>query len=545
MEPFHHWIKVNFKSRVSNSNNYDPLDENFITDKDGFFEFEKRKKNDYNILATIERVGDRAVFGDYRLYQSFEPYQNQDEELTAKAFLFSDRSIYRPGQTVFFKGILIKTKEKKSSVVAGQYVEVTLEDANGQNVDSLRLKTNSYGSFSGEFKLPANGLTGEYTIRVDEDDEDESRFYDKLDDFYESNLVISVEEYKRPTFEVAFKPVKESFKLNDTIRANGNALTFSGAKVSGAKLSYRIKRNVRYPNWYYWGKRNSFSPEQEIDHGELMTNAEGEFFIKFKAIPDEKILKDGLPVFEFEITADVTDISGETRSATTNVKVGYHSLIASINSPASFKRKIQESSFSVGVENLNSQAVPSIGSIAIYKFKSPQVPQRPRPWTAPDLQQIPEDQFLKMFPCDQYDDDSGDQWKKGRLMTQIPFNTSTSSNIKFKVDKSWELGGYIIELITTDETGDQITAKHRFELVDPANNSVADNKMLIIEADKPSYNIGEIAKVKIGSASKDITVVIDVERKNKIVKTYVKHLTGNYTEIQIPIAEGAQSIQNL
>ena len=101
-------------------------------------------------------------------------------------------------------------------MLPGQYVSVYLDDVNGEEVGSMRLKTNAFGSFSGEFKLPASGLTGEYTLYADEDDEDTSRFYDNLDDFIYDELEISVEEYKRPTFEVTFDPVKESFMLNDT-----------------------------------------------------------------------------------------------------------------------------------------------------------------------------------------------------------------------------------------------------------------------------------------------------------------------------------------
>ncbi len=398
------------------------------------------------------------------------------------------------------------------------------------------MKTNSFGSFSGEFKLPSAGLTGEYTITADEDDEDDSKFYDKLDDFFESELTISVEEYKRPTFEISFKPIKETFKLNDSIQVRGSAASFSGAKVSGAKISYTIKRNVRYPNWYYWNRRNTYSGEQEIEHGEAVTDSVGDFTIKFMSTPDEKVSKDELPVFEFEISADVTDINGETRSSTATVKVGYHSMVAKINSPSSFNRQTREHAITVVTENLNSQPIPSKGALTIYKLKSPVNPQRPRPCPAPDLQQINEKEFASLFPNDPYGDAlEGQKLEDGKLQAKLTFNTSISGEVKFKVDKSWELGSYFIELTTTDEAGNQILAKHKFELFDPSNNVVADNKMLTVEADKPSYKVGDVAKVKIGSASKDISVVVDLEQNSKIVKTYVKHLTGKYSEIQIPI----------
>lgn len=528
---------VHLQSKYVNGQR-DTINQHSTTDKQGFFKLKRKHEYLSNIKATVAYKNDTANFGNYWISSSSSDRANNKEELTAKPFLFTDRSIYRPGQTVFFKGILIKTKGKKSSVVSNQYVLVILEDANYQNIDSARVKTNSFGSFSGEFKLPSSGLTGEYTLSVEEDDEDEIKFYDNLDEFYENNLTISVEEYKRPTFEVLFDKVKETFKLGDSIKVQGNAVAFSGAKITGAKVKYSIKRNVRYPSWYYWGRRNSYSNEQELAEGTTVTNQDGLFFVKFKSVPDEKVSKNELPVFEFEISAEVTDINGETRTAKSVVKVGYHSLTANISAPASFNRNIADNSIRVTTENLNSQSVKAKGTIQILKLDFPAEPQRERPWNAPDLQQIAQVEFSKLFPHDPYVENSSTQdLRTGKLVTSIPFDTEASNEFKFKIDKAWDLGEYLMLLGTEDGNGNQITAKHRFEIFDPTSKRVADNKVLIVEADKPSYKAGEVAKVKVGSASKDISVVIDIEKQNEIIKTYVKHLSSEYTVLQIPIED--------
>ncbi len=156
----------------------------------------------------------------------------------------------------------------------------------------------------------------------------DSKLYNEDYDLLYNSTTISVEEYKRPKFETEFKPVTESYKINDSITINGFAKAFSGANITDAKVVYRVHRKVQYPSWYYWRRPNSNSSSQEITHGESITNNKGEFEIIFKAIPDESASKENLPVFTYEITADVTDINGETRSATTTVKVGYHSLIS-------------------------------------------------------------------------------------------------------------------------------------------------------------------------------------------------------------------------
>src|SRR5690606_11492482 len=98
--------------------------------------------------------------------------------------------------------------------------------------------------------------------------------------------------------------------------------------ITDAKVVYRVHRKVEYPRWYFWYRPWFNSERQEITHGESMTNDKGEFEITFKAIPDQSVDKSSLPVFNYEITADVTDLNGETRSATAIVNVGYHALVA-------------------------------------------------------------------------------------------------------------------------------------------------------------------------------------------------------------------------
>src|SRR5206468_5255973 len=112
----------------------------------------------------------------------------------------------------------------------------------------------------------STGLTGEYRLYVDEPNDSDSKFYDNLEDFEESDVAISVEEYKRPTFEVLIKPFTGTFKLNDSIKVLGNAAAFNGSNISKAKVSYIVKREVNFPRWYYWRFEHSYSTSAEIAH---------------------------------------------------------------------------------------------------------------------------------------------------------------------------------------------------------------------------------------------------------------------------------------
>lgn len=513
------------------------IDQHLTSDKDGFVELKRAPNYNPRFQAYVTYRNEHAVFGDYLIYQGYNP-GNVEEDVTAKAFLFTDRSIYRPGQTVYFKGILIKTKGRKSSVVQGQYVDVYIEDVNGEEVGDLRLKTNAYGSFSGEFKLPASGITGEYVIYVDEDAEDTSRFWDNLDQFEYNEFTVSVEEYKRPTFEVTFESVKEALKVNDSVTVTGNTSSFSGAKIGGAKISYHVRRTVRYPHWYYWSSRNNYSEDEEIAFGEGVTNNDGTFSISFKAIPDENVSKDNLPVFHYEATVDVTDINGETRSATSTINIGYHSLQATLHIPEKVNRKIRENALSLTIENLNGQSVSSKGTIQFYKVMTPIAPHRPRPWSAPDLPVISEGEFSSLFQHDVYDNESDSRSpKKGKLMAEVSFNTTTSKDLKWKVDNTWPLGSYIVELHTEDKEGVPVSDISRFNLFESGDKSIYDNQLFLFETDKASYKVGDVARLKVGSASKDITITIDIDKKHKNTKTYVEHISGNIKEISIPITE--------
>ncbi|HEY9045764.1 MAG TPA: carboxypeptidase-like regulatory domain-containing protein [Ohtaekwangia sp.] len=515
------------------NDNSTPIILNFTTDKNGFFEIKKDGHDSYQASITVNYQQDHADFGGYYIYGSYN--QNNDkEELTARSFMFSDRSIYRPGQIVYFKGILIKTKGKKSTVAPGEYVEVFLEDVNGKEVGSLRLKTNAFGSFSGEFKLPASGLTGEYSLYADEDSED-TEFYDDYDFDYQT-LEISVEEYKRPTFEASFKPVKEIFRVKDTVTVKGTAISFSGAKVGGAKVNYRVKRTVRYTRWY---NRYESGEDDEIAIGETITDKSGEFSINFPATPSESSTKEDRPVFEYQVTADVIDINGETRSTSTTVRVGYHTLSATLQAATLIDRKIPENTITVVTENLNGEFIPAQGTVYIYKLQSPETPVRPRPWTSPDTPSLSEEEFKALFPHDSYKDQSDpSKWEKGKLMFSAPFNTAKSKEVKFKTNTAWPLGRYVMELTSTDAAGMTINDRHTFTVFETGSRAVADNQLLLLEADKSSYRVGDLAKIKIGSAAPDIYVTVCFERNNTIVKTFTEHLSASTTTFTIPVTEG-------
>ncbi|MDO9593947.1 MAG: MG2 domain-containing protein [Lutibacter sp.] len=525
--------KVNIKNYDTGKYN-NPINENLITDNKGQINF-TTKTNYRNVVITVNHNKETATFGDYYLNENRRVDQ-ESENITIQSFLFTDRSIYRPGQLVYFKGIVLKSLKNKSEAVANEFVDVTLYNVNREIVKSVELKTNDYGSFSGEFILPNNGLTGIYAIEVDEGSK-ESELYDLIDDFNYSSTEILVEEYKRPKFEAEFKSITETYKLNDSVSVHGSAIAFAGSTITDAKVAYRVHRKVQYPKWFYW-YRPIFpgSQGQEIAHGETTTDAQGNFSISFKAIPDKSVDAANLPIFIYEVTADITDVNGETRSAVTEIKVGYHALIAEIKIASEIDKNKTDNAITVEAKNLNNEIVFAKGNLKIYKLQAPKNVLRARPWNAPDYQEISEEIFKKRFPNDAYsNEDDIKNWPKGTLVFDENFDTSKNTKIQLKKIQKWESGQYVVELESTDKFGQKVTDKQLFTVFSKTDDQVSDHQLFVISTDKQSYKPSENVILKIGSASKNLFVTIDIEKDHKIIDTQIIHLENNSKFIQIPV----------
>ncbi|MBE7684964.1 alpha-2-macroglobulin [Tenacibaculum piscium] len=520
------------------------LHQKLITDKNGFATYISNDRYS-NVSITVTSKNDAAIFGNYYLYKHEKNTAKKNKEsITIKPFIFTDRSIYRPGQTVYFKTILIQKKGEKNTSFSDSYIEVTLNDVNGQKVKTLDLKLNEFGSASGEIILPNTGLTGEYNFSIRKGSKEKNSLINGIPFYFERENNINnilVEEYKRPKFETDFNPVTQTFKVNDIITVNGFAKAFSGANVTDAKVVYRVHRKVQYPNWWYWRGANSSVEAQEITHGESITDASGNFSIQFKAIPDLSTNKESLPVFNYEITADITDVNGETRSTTTIVNVGYHALLASLQINSTInkddKKHEKQQEITITTNNLNGQFAPSRGTVKIYKLQAPKNPLRKRLWNTPDYQDISENEFNKLFPHDAYTKEEINQttWKKGALVFEESFDTQKSTSLILKHLKNWTSGAYIAVLNTTDKFNQKVTDKAHFTITSTSEEKVADNQLFFIKTDKKSYNIDETVCLQIGSASKDITVIVEIEKEYKTIKTHFIHLNNEIKNIEIPV----------
>lgn len=494
-----------------------------LSNKNGEISRDDNTRYYRDISIKIKHNQDIAHFREHNSYNYNT--NKKDKKTTYKSFLFTDRSIYRPGQTVYFKGIATEiSPDNTTKVFANETAKIKLKNANHEVISELTLKTNEFGSVQGEFVLPKGGLTGNFQIEM---------LCGSTKRHY-----FSVEEYKRPKFETKMLPVTKTYKVNDSVNVKGTALAYAGSKITNGKVVYKVTREVQYPSWYWRYRPSFYSESQEITHGETITNKNGEFNITFKAQPDTSVDKKTLPIFSYKIEADVTDINGETRSASSIVKVGYHALTAEIIVANHIDKTKKNQEIIIETKNLNGEFAAAKGVLKMYKLKAPKNTLRSRPWDAPDYQMLSEDEFKNKFPSEAYTNEHlPENWTKGDLVFETNFNTKNSKTVILKSIKKWLSGQYIITLESKDKFGQLVKSEANTTLFSPRDKSLADHQLFNISLDKNSYKTGHSAIVTLATSAKNLTVTINVEKDHKIINTYIIPLQNEKKTISIPVTK--------
>ena len=468
---------------------------NFKTDVNGYFKLVTPKDERYNsYYFDISHHDDRLDLDESQYAYYYNDYENRDAKAIKKTFFFTDRSIYRPGQTVFFKGIVINQLAENKGVAADYSTSVYLYDANYQVRDSMKLTTNEFGSFNGSFKLPQNALNGNFQIKTKND----------------GVAYFSVEEYKRPKFLVEFEEVKESYRVNDTITITGTAKAYAGNNIDGAKVVYRVVRKPRFI--YRWYFRSWLPPvkEMEITNGETVTDKDGRFTIQFRAIPDKDIDVKTDPVFDYEVSVDVTDINGETRSGSETVTAGYKSLILDINIP---ERAPLDSlkQIMIRTENMNGEFQSSTVTVNFHKLSPEQRLIRKRYWEQPDQFVMSKEEYIRHFPHDEYSNETDmSTWRKTGTVGRTD---SSRANGQWAIDNGkLTTGFYEIEIITKDKDGNEVKDLRYIELFDPKNGFNRPEYLWIGHDSKP-IEPGESTSIQLGSAAQQVFLINQVDKK--------------------------------
>lgn len=493
---------------------------NFKSDENGFFEVPAMEKSGRNNRFFLEFnwQNEQLITVD-RYYRSY--YSPPQQSKTTKTWFFTDRAIYRPGQTIYFKGIVMDMIGDQKEIVADFTTTVELLDANYQKIAELQLTSSDYGSFSGSFVAPQGVLNGRMTIRNKS-----------------GSQQIHVEEYKRPTFEIVFDPVEGSYKVNENVTITGKAKAYAGNLIDGSNVKYRVVREVRFP-WFdhyrgYWPFENN---SMEITSGFTDTDAEGVFSIDFLAIPDASIPEKYKPVFNYSVYVDVTDITGETQSAETSVKVGYESLKISFDIPNEVEfSKLTQIQF--GITNLNGQPVPASGSIQLMKLPAQNQLLRERYWPAPDAQIMTEEEFNATFPNDLWKNSLLKQNEiNGEQLFSFEFNAETDSLIPMNLVPMLKPGRYALRAQTEDEFGEPVTETRNFTVFDSKQKANPVNEYVWFKPLKSTCEPGEVASFLIASADENMRVLYEVSREYEVLKSAWITLNQEQKKIEFPVTE--------
>jgi uncharacterized protein YfaS (alpha-2-macroglobulin family) len=504
----------------------------FTSDANGYFKIGYLKTDDYRNFSVNFSKGtdfnstEPIDRGQYYYYQgSINQYKSDPEYAHTQTFFFLDRAIYRPGQTIYFKGLVVNSDGKNPQILPRHSTTVTLYDVNQQVQGTLTVTTNEYGTFNGVFTAPSSGLTGDMEIRTGDGS---------------GSVSFSVEEYKRPKFEVGFNPVTASFRLNDQIKAEGYARAYSGANIDGAIVKYRVVRVVNFPMWcwYRWGGFRS-SPEIEITNGNSVTDAEGKFIVDFTALPDLSVDRATDPTFTYMVYADVTDINGETHSSSTSITVGYKSLLvsATIGNVNKDDKELKKE-FAIQTTNLAGQFQAAKGKLKISLLKAPAKAFRKRLWEQPDRQLLKREEYYNLFPHDLYDDEENKfKWPKDKEVLALNFDTEKSKTFTIADLSKWSEGEYIVEISSMDKDGGEVHEISYFTVYAPSAKILATPTVSYYQPLKMTVEPGDKAAFATGTSEPKIHVLYEIEQAGALLSKEWIALKNEQRLFEIPIKE--------
>ncbi|MEM9646602.1 MAG: MG2 domain-containing protein, partial [Planctomycetota bacterium] len=431
----------------------------------------------------------------------------------------------RPGQTIQYKGVSYQTRlgdEDHYSVRPNAKITVLFSDPNGKLIAKRSHRTNDFGSFSGSFTAPRDRLTGAMSLRTESGGD---------------RTNVRVEEYKRPKFEVEVLRPTDPVRLDRSVTVKGKATGYTGASINDAKVAWRVVREVRYPSWWYW--RCWWMPVQnnseEIAHGVASTNANGTFEISFDAKPDLRVRKDSEPTFEYRVYADVTDTTGETRSAQQVVRVGYTAMAASISAPG-WLTADQPLKLNVRTESLDGIGLAASGMVKVHRLKQPESTTRESFSSnfAALFQMPPPGKQTQEVPST-IDPSNPNSWPLADVVAELPFETNASGAVDLSI--RLPAGIYRAVLSSEDEFNEPIAAYAPLQILDTTSDRCPIRLPRVLSIESKSLQPGQTLRAIWGSGYESARVHVEIEHRGRVVQSYWTQPGKTQVLIQQPVLE--------
>lgn len=473
------------------------------TDDNGGFSFKALNER----VVVLAEAADNAVSTMSEFYSAGA---SDPVHAEARTVFFTDRAIYRPGQAIQYKGVTVQYDQNaaKYAVRAGVNVTVLFNDANGREIARATHQSNDYGSFSGVFTAPRDRLTGQMTISVEGGS---------------GQTQIRVEEYKRPKFQVELKPPAEAAKLGAAVEVAGQATAYTGAAINGAKVTWRVERNVQLPYWCWWWNPPS---TKAIAHGTATTEPDGTFKVHFTAEPDHAVPVKNEPVFAFTVYADVTDTTGETRSDDRTIRAGYAALEAAVTAE-DWQTPEKPVEFTISTKSLDGDPQVASGKLTLHALKQPATVQRAalggrRYWNQRTGDERP-------------DPANPDAWELADAVATQGFTTKPDGTVKLTVPL--KPGIYRAALETKDRFGHAVTARQTVQVLDPAAKQFAVRIANRVAAPSWATEPGQTFTAYWGTGYAVGRAFIELECNGEVLRQYWTSPDETQERIELPITE--------
>lgn len=479
---------------------------NAINDKNGF------------LVAPSECSGSNFIIDLYyqndTLLASTNEYFSKNttkNRVTFETEIYTDRSIYRPGQTVQFKGITLRKNGSYYSIDANCEVVVEFSDPNLQLIDTLRLTSDEFGGFSGNFAIPTDRIRGTYHIDL----------------VHGGGTTIKVEDYKRPTFEVTFESPEKEYKIGDSVTVSGKVAALSGFGLDNVNFRYEVTRITTFP-FRCWNWVPYYVNDETISAGEGVTATDGSFNIDFELKPSIDVPVSHIPQFTYEVLVFATNKQGESQQGSFRIVATYNKYNISLSNNGETIDVSDLSNLMVNVTNVSGKSASTMVEYKIFKINDLDLYSK-------DLgnfdRKILSDALLKAyFPnFDYYSKENSDKEIVYQGVIDIDGNAKLLQNKKLTPAK------YIVELRSVDDTLSAFSKK--YVVCNVKSKKMPHKSMLWTNINKTTAQPGETINYYVGSSEKNVSALVIIKKGETILKSERITLNNNVIRIQHKVRE--------
>ncbi|MEE8138419.1 MAG: alpha-2-macroglobulin family protein [Thermoanaerobaculia bacterium] len=487
------------------------------------FELERPRRDSFFVVA--QRGEEVALDSSHLRFHGRQPRAER-----TSALIYTDRSVYRPQQKILWKVVGYRGggEEGRFRTLPSTQVSVELVDPNGQVVESASVRTNLFGSASGEFRVPVGRLLGDWSLRAS----------------LGGQTRVKVEEYKRPTFEVTLLDPESPLRLNRPATLAGEVRYYFGLPVVSGRVEWRVSREPVYPRWWLWGLRRPSVGSQTLAAGSAELDAEGRFRFTFTPEADERQAAQGI-TYRYRLSVDVTDEGGETRSASRSFRLGFVAVEARLESEAGFFRRGAEAAFRISRSDLNGVPRPGRGSWRLMVLEQPERVLLPAEQPVPEAPAVGDDAVGEAYrtPGDRLRPRWGGlsaprkilrQWPDGREIGRGEVAHGEGGEARL----AWpdlSPGAYRLHYSTRDDFGALFETSSDFIVAEPRRTVLALPAVLLLE--QSSVAVGGTARLLLHSGLPDQEMVLELFRDGRRLERRRLESAEGAQILEIPIGE--------